>query len=729
MSLTLTEELSSLLCEHGIADSYTGYAGERVEIPVRDRIAILACKGTEVMDTRGQPDKHSISDALDTLKKDRWKSVLPPIQIVWQIEAVDPISIPVRLPADLTGQQFTWSLITEQGQRWQGQFCPTELDQSHAAELGQICYQERMLRLPEINIKTLPTGYHQFLISPKDNTSKAHLDWTMSLVVAPSRCQEPEWTINNRRFWGFSVQLYSLRSENNWGIGDFGDLRELIRLASANGANYLILNPLHAGDAAKPAQCSPYSPSDRRRLNPLYLDISTEPDFLACLAANPALEDIINSQIIKLNSLDLVDYPAVSALKYSVFSLMYAVFLNQEAAKRTPRFQAWRNYVQRENPALQQYTQWQAEKPAITSDETTQSYSRDPDFYAYLQWLTENQLEQCQQLALSLGMQTGLIRDLAVGSDVTGAEVAMNPQSFCSTASIGAPPDPLAPQGQNWGLPPLDPLHLRQSGYAHFIALLRTNMAHCGALRIDHVMSLMRLWWCTAGGHSGQGAYVHYPVKDLFALLCLESQRNGCMVIGEDLGVVPPEVRHYLDTSGVFSNILFYFEKYDGFHFRHPEHYATKALCMVANHDVPTLAAWWNGSDLELRRELDLIDDDSELQEQLLSRKTERQQVCRLLEAQWLLPANRFHEGSAAGSDAKFDMALGAAIMQCCARSQSQLLSIQLEDLVLEQNPVNIPGTCTEYPNWRRKLPLNVWQVLTDNDHNLMLNAIRQERP
>jgi 4-alpha-glucanotransferase len=728
MSITLSEDLSCLLREHGIAESYTGYAGELVEIPVRDRIAILACKGTDVMDTHGQLNEHSVRHALEILKTERWKSVLPPVQIEWQADgATGPLSIPVRLPADAEGQQFTWTLITEQGSRWQGHFCPAGLGLQHTAGLNQVSYQERVLQLADVKIEKLPVGYHRFLISPQNETAQKQLSCSMSLIVAPSRCHEPQWTLDNQRLWGFSVQLYSLRSEHNWGIGDFGDLRELIRLCSANGANYLILNPLHAADAANPAHCSPYSPSDRRRLNPLYLEIGIEPEFLACLTTDPSLMASLRSQITTLNQLDLVSYPEVSQLKYRVFNLMYAEFLKHHAAQQTPRFKAWREYQQREQEALRQFVQWQAENPPHVSDPVTAQYTRDPDFYAYLQWLTENQLEQCQQLALSLGMQTGLIRDLAVGSDVTGAEVTMNSQSFCSAASIGAPPDPLAPQGQNWGLPPLDPLRLRQSAYTHFIDLLRTNMAHCGALRIDHVMSLMRLWWCTAGGHSGQGAYVHYPVKDLFALLCLESQRNACMVIGEDLGVVPPEVRRYLNTSGIFSNILFYFEKYDGVQFRRPEHFAIKALCMVANHDVPTMAAWWNGSDLSLRRKLDLIGDDIQLQMQWQARQAEQQQVLRWLEEQWLLPANRFHDKP--GVREEFDVQLCAAIMQCCARSQSQLLSVQLDDLVQEQTPVNIPGTSTEYPNWQRKLPLSLWDALDGEVDNLMLTAIRQERP
>src|SRR5690606_18208329 len=266
-----------------------------------------------------------------------------------------------------------------------------------------------------------------------------------------------------------------------------------------------------------------------------------------------------------------------------------------------------------------------------------------------------------------------------------GAEVSMNDALFCQRASIGAPPDPLAPQGQNWGLPPPDPRTGYQQGHSHFVDLLRSNMKHCGALRIDHVMSLMRLWWCPQHGDRGGGAYVHYSVDSLFALLRLESMRNHCLVIGEDLGVVPPEVRAYLDRSAIFSNALFYFEKYDAFHLKKPQHYAPRALAMVANHDVPTLAAWWNCSDLRLRKQLQLITDEQALEEQILWREGERRQGLNWLGEQWRVPQSWQGDTRLKA----FDFELCAAIFRCCSRSAAQMLSIQLEDLALLETPVN----------------------------------------
>ena len=321
-------------------------------------------------------------------------------------------------------------------------------------------------------------------------------------------------------------------------------------------------------------------------------------------------------------------------------------------------------------------------------------------------------------------MAVGLIRDLAVGSKRDSAEVQLNPELFCASASVGAPPDPLAPQGQNWGLPPMNPLALRNSGFAHFIELLKDNMAHCGALRIDHIMSLMRLWWCPGQDHSGTGAYVAYPADELFAILRLESQRQQCVIIGEDLGIVPPQIRQFMSDSAVFSNLLFYFEKYDPVHFRHPRDWNRSALAMVANHDVPTLAAWWSKSDLALRNEIGLFENLDQLNAAVSARESDLIQILHWLNELHLLPENwndfNIHR--------TFDNNLCQAILQAVTVSEAQLVSLQPEDLCLIHKPINIPGTSGEYPNWRRKLPVTVDELFGDPGRCNMIQAFVSSR-
>ena len=407
-------------------------------------------------------------------------------------------------------------------------------------------------------------------------------------------------------------------------------------------------------------------------------------------------------------------------LKLDVLAEMYNYFVAQHLQMKTDRGQAFEKFVLEQCRELLEFAEFEAKRAVNNANPC----AKEPRFYLYTQWLAEQQLAACQAQALQHGMRIGLIRDLAVGSSGEGAEVSLSQGLFCDLTCIGAPPDPLAPQGQNWGFPPMDPLRLRQSAYQHFIELLRSNMAHCGALRIDHVMALMRLWWCPRDSHRGEGAYVHYPVDDLFAILRLESQRNRCIVIGEDLGVVPPEVRAYLHSSAVFSNVLFYFEKYDGVHFKRPQHYSKKALAMVANHDVPTLAAWWNISDLQLRLDLGLIDSESEMVEQRNLRLVEKDQVLRLLEEQWLLPEN--WRGDVMSK--AFDLELCLALLKCCARSESQLLAIQLEDFILLEVPINIPGTSRQYPNWQRQLPIDLHELLSSESSVQLMTEVAAMR-
>lgn len=714
-------ELQQLFAHHGIADSYIDYGGARVEIPLADRLAILALKGIHVAATGSEEgnawpevDPGKVQAANLKNYSEEWASLLPPVCIVTvsrsEGEQTRRVELPLKCRQAHANVPFSWKLTTEQGDRYQGSFSPDCLPVVRQVCINGEQFCEYLLTLPDVPLNGLPYGYHQFELTRLNFSAAAESEGSMpvcalSLIAAPPQCHEPDWSAAGNRLWGYSVQLYSVRSAHNWGIGDLGDVCDLLRAAAEQGADYLILNPLHAMHAARPASCSPYSPSDRRRLNPVYLNIESEPDFLASRQAWPADSFAeITTKARQLAQTESVDYVAVTELKYQVFAVMYQCFKSVCGTASDRRWQAFQRYLHAAGESLQQFASWQVNEPV----EAAGACAGDAEFYCYLQWLTDLQLDSCQQLAVTLGMRVGLIRDMAVGSDMAGAEVVMNPAGFCINASVGAPPDPLAPQGQNWGLPPLDPQQMTRQAYTHFIELLRTNMTHCGALRVDHVMALMRLWWCPADDQQGRGAYVNYPVGDLFALLCLESHRNRCLVIGEDLGVVPPEIRQYLNRCRVFSNILFYFEKSDGYQFRRPEHYPQRALLMVANHDVPTLAGWWNGSDLHLRRKLGLIADESALQEQLAGRAGEREQVCHWLEAQWLLPANRFGDGV----HQKFDQELCVAIIRCSARSRSQLLSVQLDDLALLELPVNIPGTSSEYPNWRRKLPESIWQQL-----------------
>jgi 4-alpha-glucanotransferase len=321
-------------------------------------------------------------------------------------------------------------------------------------------------------------------------------------------------------------------------------------------------------------------------------------------------------------------------------------------------------------------------------------------------------------------MKIGLMRDLAVGAVRGGAEVEGSQALFCDGATIGAPPDPFAQEGQNWNLPALDPIALRRDNYHHFVQLLRANMCHCGALRIDHVMGLLRLWWCLPNVPGG--AYVYYPLEDLLAILRLESHRNQCVVIGEDMGVVPDDLRARMAATAVYSNKVFYFERTPDQHFKQPQDHQVDALLMVTNHDVSTLAGWWNGTDLQLRSDCGLLDKERELPGLLEQRQEEKVRLLSWLQSQQLLPASWVSAMADAGNP--FDIILCGAILNANARSRSRMMLFQLDDLQLLEEPVNIPGSYREYPNWRRKQRVETKALFEDPSIKALLASTYQER-
>lgn len=338
------------------------------------------------------------------------------------------------------------------------------------------------------------------------------------------------------------------------------------------------------------------------------------------------------------------------------------------------------------------------------------SHQFDIRFYLFLQWVADQQLTEAEQLAKALGMKIGLYRDLAVGVSEGSCEIWANKDFYCPEASIGAPPDPLGPQGQNWGLPPVDPVRLYQAAYQPFIELLRANMRGCGALRIDHVMGLRRLWWVPPGAPSSMGAYVYYPVDDLLAILALESHRQRCMVIGEDLGTVPPEMRTLLHDNGIYSYKVFFFERALDGGFFSPSHYPAQAMSALTTHDMPTLRGFWHCDDLSLGRDLGLYPDEEKLQDLYRERHSAKQAILDSLRWHGILPENIGHDVSWVGMSS----ALSHALQEHMCRGNSALFSTQLEDWLEMDLPVNVPGTCSEYPNWRRKLSKDLESFLND---------------
>lgn len=699
-------DLEKLLYLQGVGNGFVDCDSHYHTTPAADREAILRAMCHAELPVAGEPlTADWVTQRIDLLDAVPWHNFLQPFQ--WSY--VDSPSIRVRCPQAYTGA-LTLNLCTENGIATELTFVVPPLPVVGDYYTDNRLYQERELRLAEYlpteQLSALSAGYHQIKISAADCPDGMNNAWCEGIwMLVPRRSYGAELPQQlSRKPWGVSVQLFSLwskqpsdsrRSGIPAKIGDFRVLSEFIRLMAAKGADFIQLNPLHALPLQDAEAASPYSPYDRRRLHPLYISTSMCPE-----ACHDDWQTALPQKMPANNNGSLwIDYAAAFKVKVAELKALFKVFKGYPS--HHPRQQAYARFIDDNGEDLQFYARTQAQQ-------VTAPWLKNPDFYLYLQFVAEEQLARCQALTQELGMAIGLVRDLAVGAIGAGAEVRQHPNQFCTYASIGAPPDPFAPQGQNWGLTPLDPIGLRQANFGHFIALLRSNMRHCGALRIDHMMGLFRLWWwpeVAAGGTQHGGTYVYYPFECLMAILLLESQRAACMVIGEDLGLVPTEIIEPMYRGGIFSNELFYFcvdeprlPQYAGF--KPPSEYKPHALMMLANHDVPTMAAWWQGKDLLQRQQLKLYSA-VELQQAQQRRDHKRQGLLH-----WIQDMT----GCQLTVDVDFATLLpiwaGAV-----AAGNSELFSLALADLLAEEDAVNIPGTSREYPNWRRRYSLPVEQL------------------
>ncbi|OEG72892.1 4-alpha-glucanotransferase [Shewanella colwelliana] len=718
--------LEKLLYLQGVGAGFVDNTGHYSQTPESARVGILSCMlanepeqefalGQLAPDQFEATNHEAIAKRIELLDAAPWRRILPEFQHGF----IDNPKLTIML-AEGDNRALMLTLTTEKGASHRGLLTRDTLHcTGDYVSHGQRFYRYQLsLHDWQTSDCLWQQGYHTVVISLADECESTACIAEGTLLLAPRQAYqfqtEPQSNTQAKRPWGVSIQLYSLRSQRQWGIGDFGDLRQLINWSAASGCDFIQLNPLHglqlpfseAQLDVNRLNISPYSPSDRRRINPLYIDVSE-------VAEYPKISDRVAALAInqmRLNRDNWLDYPGIITTKYALFSDLYMTFVADEYQKNTLRYSQFSAFVEQEGLALIQYCQFEANR-------ATSGVLADERFHQYLQFVAHEQLLGCQQQAHQAGMRIGLIGDMAVGASGCGAEVNFNLASYCQGASIGAPADEFAPQGQNWGLTPFDPIGIKHRGYEHFIQLIRSNMRYYGALRIDHVMALMRLWWWPQDEVDSGGAYVYYPMDTLLAIVCIESQRAACMVIGEDLGTVPPELRATLAQCGIYSNELFYFCRNEH-GFMPPNEHKPHSLMMLANHDVPNLAAWWSQSDLHLRRQLWLIDSDAQLDIALASRDVQREQLLSLL---------KLTSGFTGNIDSEFAEIL-EAWMTTAAQSSSSLFSVQLVDLCCERYAVNIPGTWQEYANWQRRLPYTIEALSQSPAINRLLHRIRCAR-
>ncbi len=731
MSDTPALERLAALC--GIEADYHDIWGKRHLTSDRTRRMLLAAMGIA-------PDADPARLAEDIENRD-WRRLLPPVRVARLTDA--PLDIEISVPAGWAREPFTWTLNLEQGARHGGQFHPCDLEAAGERSIGGATFLRFRLPLPTIG----ETGYHHLeLERPGQDAAQPA---QMTLIVAPADCYRPEVLRNGGRVWGPSVQLYGVRSRRNWGIGDFGDVAALLDLAAESGAGIIGLNPLHALYPDNPAHCSPYSPSSRLFLNVLYIDV----EFVADAAESKTARDLIASprfqaRLRRLRAAELVEYAEVGAAKLDALRLAWRHFCERHLAQNSERALAFRQYCADKGEALRTHALFEAlqahfrrqdaavwgwpawpeayRDPAATEvAEFATANAAEVDFYRYLQWLAELQLAAAGLRSWTLGLGVGLYQDLALGVDPGGAEAWANRDVYAVGAHAGAPPDDFNMFGQDWGLPPFNPWRLRERAYAPFVATLRAAMRHCGALRIDHVMGLMRLYWVPVGATPAEGAYVAYPLDDLLGILALESQRNRCLVIGEDLGTVPDALRPRLAELGVLTYRPFFFERSEEGAFKPPPDYPRQALVAVSTHDLPTLRGFWKGLDLDTRAALDLFPTETMKESSVAGRAQDRARLLMALQRENLLPADA---GIHPVSVPDITPELSVAVHRYLARTPSQVMVVQQEDVFGVAEQPNLPGSNDGHPNWRRRLPIPLEDWREEPRQQAIAEAMRQER-
>jgi (1->4)-alpha-D-glucan 1-alpha-D-glucosylmutase len=720
------EALQRLCAHFGIATDYHDIFGQRHVAPPANLVALLASFDV---------DAHALPhESLARAEAAAWRDVLPPALAIDADRAEWRLTL--RVPA--AQAEAAWTVHEENGTPHHGRLnlhAVPEIDRTEVDGVAH-CRRELSIALP------LPVGYHRLGI-------EGHAGETL-IISAPPHCYRPPALQGDGRVWGPAVQLYALRSRRNWGIGDFSDLVQLLHQVAPRGAGIVGLNPLHALFPHNPAHASPYSPSSRLMLDVLYIDVEAVEEFRDCEAAQRLVQSPeFQARLSALREAPLVDYPGVAAAKFEVLELLHAHFRAQQIAGNSAGAAAFEAFRAERGAALRRHALFEALQAHFHEADGSvwgwpvwpEAY-RDPrspevarfaqaqaervGYFEYLQWQAARQLERANAQCAALGMAVGLYLDLAVSVDRAGSDTWCEGALFAHGASVGAPPDEFNPNGQGWGLPPLRPDKLRASGYRFFIETLRANMRGAGALRIDHVMGLMRLFWIPPGKTPQDGAYVHYALHEMLGIVAIESQRQRCMVIGEDLGTVADEMRGALARFEVLSYRLLYFERHADGEFKAQAEYPRHALVAISTHDLATLNGWWTSHDLRLRLALDLFPRPGMFEQQLFERAQERVRLLLAVQRAGLLSADAVAEATGAQTLAPETV---AAIHAYLAGTSSQVMMVQLEDAIGQIEQANLPGTTDAHPNWQRKLALDLPQLAADASTLRLFQTLEAVRP
>ena len=664
----------------------------------------------------------SLSASIEARHRKEWTRLAPFCMVVTENSAVE---LPLHAPANLSREIAHVEIREETGAAHAMEFALGNYPECGAADLDGRRYVRKEVPLPA----GLPLGYHDVHISLGDLRQETRL------IVAPARAYAHPALANGGKAAGIALALYGVRSARNWGCGDLRDLHGVVDwIADDAHASFIALNPLHAIYNRRPYNTSPYLPECIFYPNYLYLDVESIADFKQSRRAQRLWsQPETQLELARLRDSEYVEYEQVSAWKLRFLKLAFAEFLHEYQAgsaralefrrflaaegdllERFATYCALDEYLHGRNPDLWTWPDWPDPYQDPDSPETQafrKKHWRLVLFYCYMQWQLDMQLAAAQAYARQRGLAIGLYHDLALATDRFGADLWAQRPFFATGCRVGSPPDDFAPKGQDWGFPPPCSEEHRENGYRLFTESIRKNCRHGGALRIDHVMRFFRLFWIPGGADATAGAYVRENYEHLLRILALESVRHQVVVIGEDLGTVEPFVRETLDRFGVLSYRLFYFEKRADGQFKSYDEYPERALVSSTTHDLPTLAGFWIGEDIEARRRAGMFPDDAMYRRQVEERAVEKQRVLDLLHSLNLLPA---YSPTSAASMPEMTGELHNAVIGFLALTPSQLLAVNQEDLTKEIAQQNLPATTWQYPNWSRKMKYTLEQLRTE---------------
>lgn len=653
----------------GISPDYADAFGRSIETTTETRDAVLSALG---LGTASEEEAQQSLARLQRLKEGAVPAAAPV-----------PVERPITLPLRGKVTSSAWILTEESGIRHE----------------GQIAQGQSVLQLPPLSM-----GYHRLQIG----------EITATLIAAPDTCWQPDDLGSQKRLWGTTAQIYSLRSEHDLGIGDYSDVARAAEGVGRYGGSFLGLSPVHALFSSDRTKISPYSPSSRLFLEPLYIDPAAVEGFAESGAKALLKQTDIQERLARLQNAQLIDYREAWSIKRPLLDLLWRHFRETgdhssfeafrraggEALEAHATFEALSEHFQAHGHAW--IGEWPEAYRNIRSSEVDRFRAEQNErvaYHAWLQWIADLQLAQASQHAQAAGLSIGLYRDLAVGADSGGSEIWATPERFAPGLAVGAPPDPLGPQGQNWGLPPFNPLTLEEQGLAAFRDLVSANMRHAGAIRIDHAFQLQRLFLIPSGAPASQGAYVDYPFEAMLAVLRVESHRACCLVIAEDLGTAPEGFSDAIMKSGLLSYRVLPFER-EGAAFKSPDDYPRSAMSVLTTHDLPTFKGWWRGLDIDLRQTLGIFDSGTADSERL-ARQSDKRHFAQALADQGLLPS----------SDVPEEPPLEGAV-RYLARTTCALTALQIEDGSGELNQPNMPGMDAGHPNWRRRLSNTIETIM-----------------